>query len=68
MINKPAMRELLGKVDCRYALVVAVSKRARQLVEKQPPLTDDANEKPISQSVEELNQGKYVYRPNYPIE
>ena len=30
-INKPGIRELTEKVDCRYTLVIEASKRARQM-------------------------------------
>jgi DNA-directed RNA polymerase subunit omega len=35
----PTLASLLEKVDSKYTLVVAVSKRARQLVDGQPKLT-----------------------------
>ena len=40
MIIDPPINELLDKVECRYSLVVVVSKRARQLVSGDAPLID----------------------------
>ncbi len=46
-------------VNSRYSIVMATSKRARQLVDGEDPLVPGMeNEKPLSIAVEELNQGK----------
>jgi DNA-directed RNA polymerase subunit omega len=46
-------------VNSRYSIVMATSKRARQLIDNDEPLIDVAEgEKPLSIAVEELNQGK----------
>ena len=50
MIIDPPITELLEKTDCRYTLIVEVSKRARQLV---------AGAKP---AVQEINRGGITYR------
>ena len=39
-MTDPSILQLLEKADCRYTLVIEVSKRARQLVDKMPPLID----------------------------
>ena len=39
-MTNPTILQLLEKTDCRYTLVVEVSKRARQLVDGIPPLID----------------------------
>ena len=54
MMNKPAINELLAKVDCRYLLVTAISARARQL-QNDPDHT--GSYKPVSQAVEDLYTG-----------
>ena len=43
MMIKPSVAELLEKVDNRYELVIATSKRARQIAQGAEPLvkTDD---------------------------
>ena len=55
MMNKPALNELVDKVGCRYMLVTAVSKRARQLLDDPEKLGDN---RPVSMAVEELYEGK----------
>ena len=63
-INKPGIRELTEKVDCRYTLVIEASKRARQLVAGAQPLIDPKDRKPVSIAVEEINRGLLTYRRN----
>ena len=62
-INKPGIRELTEKVDCRYTLVIEASKRARQLVDGIPPLIDakDKENMPVSIAVDEVNRGLITY-------
>lgn len=46
-------------VNSRYSIVMATSKRARQLIAGEEPLVDEAEgKKPLSIAVEELNQSK----------
>mgnify|MGYP000330913728 FL=1 len=45
-------------VSSRYSIVMATSKRARQIIAGDEPLVDDAGKKPLSIAVEELNEGK----------
>ncbi|MCI5955097.1 MAG: DNA-directed RNA polymerase subunit omega [Lachnospiraceae bacterium] len=45
-------------VNSRYSIVMATSKRARQIIAGEEPLVDGKGEKPLSIAVEELNQGK----------
>ena len=44
-LTDPSIVQLLSKVDCRYTLVVEVSKRARQLVDGEHPLVDHAGQR-----------------------
>ncbi len=62
-MTDPSILQLLEKADCRYTLVTEVSKRARQLVDKMPPLIDakDKENMPISIAVEEVNRGLIYY-------
>ena len=57
----PELDKILEKVDCRYTLVVEVAKRARQLVQGAQPLTDEPDENPVSQEVEEIYNDKVTY-------
>lgn len=45
-------------VNSRYSIVMATSKRARQIIGGEEPLVRDAGKKPLSIAVDELNQGK----------
>ncbi len=45
-------------VNSRYSIVMATSKRARQIIAGEEPLVDGGVRKPLSLAVEELNQGK----------
>ena len=62
-MTNPTILQLLEKADCRYTLVVEVSKRARQLVEGVPPLIDakDKENMPVSVAIDEVNRGLIAY-------
>ena len=45
-------------VSSRYSIVMAIAKRARQLIDGDEPMVNSAVDKPLSIAVEELNQGK----------
>ena len=45
-------------VNSRYSIVMATSKRARQIIGGQEPLVDARNVKPLSAAIDELNKGK----------
>ena len=46
-------------VNSRYSIVIATSKRARQLIDGEEPLVETTqSEKPLSIAVDELKQGK----------
>lgn len=45
-------------VNSRYSIVMATSKRARQIIAGEEPLIYESGKKPLSVAVEELNQGK----------
>ena len=59
----PSVDELLEKVDCRYTLVVEVSKRARQLIDGATALveTDEDYLRPVSVATQEVYEGKVTY-------
>ena len=62
-MTDPTILQLLEKADCRYTLVVEVSKRARQLVDGVPPLIDakDKENMPVSIAMDEVNRGLIAY-------
>lgn len=45
-------------VNSRYSIVMATSKRARQLIAGEEPYVEAQNKKPLSVAVEELNESK----------
>ncbi len=45
-------------VSSRYSIVMATSKRARQIISGEDTLVESRDKKPLSVAVEELNQGK----------
>jgi DNA-directed RNA polymerase subunit omega len=60
MINPP-ITDLMTMVDSRYTLVIAASKRARQLAEGQPALVECSSHKPVSIACHEIMEGKVSY-------
>lgn len=61
MIN-PSVTDLQEKIDNRYQLVTVTSKRARQLVTKQPMLIEDGSyDSPLATAIEELNEGYITF-------
>jgi DNA-directed RNA polymerase, omega subunit len=58
-ITKPSVTELLNQAECRYTLVVKVSKRARELVSGAQALIDVKEKEPkaLSVAVQEVNRG-----------
>ena len=44
-------------VNSRYSIVIATSKRARQIIGGEEALVDSRGKKPLSIAVEELNSG-----------
>ena len=45
-------------VNSRYSIVMATSKRARQIIDGEEPFVCDNNRKPLSIAIDELNQSK----------
>jgi DNA-directed RNA polymerase subunit omega len=62
----PTLSSLLSKVDSKYTLVVAVAKRARQIIDGQPKLTKVESNKPVTIAINEINEDKITYERNKP--
>ncbi|OKZ62911.1 MAG: DNA-directed RNA polymerase subunit omega [Clostridium sp. 28_17] len=56
---KPTVTELLKKAKNRYELVIATSKRARQIAMGDEPLTKVKEESPVTLAANELAEGKF---------
>ena len=65
MMVRPTVNELLEKVDNRYELVIATSKRARQLANGEAPLTNKKEASVVTLAAVEIAEGKvYVNEKN----
>ena len=58
MIIKPTVQELLKKANNRYELVIATSKRARQIAGGAKIKTDVKEESPVTLAANEIAEGK----------
>ena len=59
VVNKDVEEGESKIVNSRYSIVMATSKRARQLIAGELPLVPAKNgDKPLSIAIEELNEGK----------
>lgn len=58
---KPPINELLKKVDSRYTLVIAASKRARQIIEGSESHTNIESNKPVTIATNELFEDKISF-------
>lgn len=58
---KPPIGSLLEKVDSRYTLVVAAAKRARQITDGAPKLTNCESEKSVTVAINEIDEKKITY-------
>ncbi len=59
MLIDPPIDKLIKKAECRYELVCAVSKRAREIINhEQDKINDDHGQKPITQAAKEIYEGK----------
>ena len=58
MIVKPTVTELLKKTENRYELVIATSKRARQIAMGDKVLTKVKEESPVTLAANEIAEGK----------
>lgn len=59
VVNKDVEEGETKVVNSRYSIVLATSKRARQIIDGQIPLVDTKEgEKPLSVAIAELNEGQ----------
>ena len=58
MMVKPSVTELLQKAKNRYELVIATSKRARQIANGDVVLTDAKEDSPVTLAANEIAEGK----------
>lgn len=58
VVNSEVEQGEVPVVNSRYSIVMATSKRARQIIAGEEPLVPAKGRKPLSIAVDELNQGK----------
>ena len=58
VVNSEVEPREVPVVNSRYSIVMATSKRARQIIAGEEPLVPAKGRKPLSIAVDELNQGK----------
>ena len=59
VVNKDVEEGKTKVVNSRYSIVMATSKRARQLIDGEMPLVKaKKGEKPLSIAIQEMNEGK----------
>lgn len=59
VVNKDVEEGETKVVNSRYSIVMATSKRARQLIDGELPMVDaKPGDKPLSTAIDELNSGK----------
>jgi DNA-directed RNA polymerase subunit omega len=57
----PPLDKLLKKVDSKYTLVVVAAKRARQILDGDPPRVHVRSGKTVTQALFEIDQGLVEY-------
>lgn len=60
MLVKPTVAQLLTKAENRYRLVIASSKRARELSTGAKPMIDKEEPSPVSTAADEIYDGKLI--------
>ena len=58
MIIDPTLPSLLKKVPSKYSLVIGTAKRARQISQGSPKLTNKKVESDVTTAVIEIDEGK----------
>lgn len=58
----PSINEVRKKADSRYTLVILAAKRARDIIEGKPKLTEVDVDKPVSIAANEIAEDLITYR------
>lgn len=61
-MNRPAIDDLLDKIDNKYTLAVLSAKRAREIVDGDSALVECKSAKPVTIALEEIVQEKITYQ------
>ncbi len=58
----PSINEIRKKADSRYTLVILAAKRARDIIDGKPILTDVDIDRPVSLAAHEIAEDLITYR------
>ena len=58
----PSINEIRKKADSRYTLVILAAKRARDIIDGKPILTDVDIDRPVSITAHEIAEDLITYR------
>ena len=58
----PSINEIRKKADSRYTLVILAAKRARDIIDGKPILTDVDLDRPVSIAAHEIAEDLITYR------
>ena len=58
----PSINEIRKKADSRYTIVILAAKRARDIIDGKPILTEAETEKPVSIAANEIAEELITYR------
>ena len=58
----PSINEIRKKADSRYTLVILAAKRARDIIEGKPTLTEEDAERPVSIAAHEIVEDLITYK------
>ncbi len=58
----PSINEIRKRADSRYTLVILAAKRARDIIEGKPKLTEVDVEKPVSIAANEIAEALITYK------
>ena len=58
----PSINKIRRKADSRYTLVILAAKRARDIIEGMPKLTEADVDKPVSIAANEIAEDLITYR------
>ena len=61
MLLYPSVNKLQEKTDSRYSLCILTAKRARDIIEGTPILTEEESERPVSQAAREVAEDLITY-------
>lgn len=61
MLLYPSINEMTEKVDSKYTLAILTAKRARDIIDGKPCLTEEQSERPVSQAAKEIDANLITY-------